>query len=200
AYSDEATVRYWCTKAGFSDVAWYQSLSTDCFVAIRNEFVFVVFCQTRVSSKRRRLRDRFFDWRIRLTTPLVQVGNRGSVNRFVEEALDEIWEIPPTSIYGAGVGSLLDAISRDNPNATFWFAGHGFGGALATLAALRFSRVAGLYTFGSPMIGDRHFQRSFDLPAWSFVDSADIVTRLPRVGRFRPLRLPFFAKYHPVGE
>src|SRR5262249_23572980 len=105
-----------------------------------------------------------------------------------------------TSIYGAGVGSLLDAISRDNPNATFWFAGHGFGGALATLAALRFSRVAGLYTFGSPMIGDRQFQRSFDLPAWSFVDSADIVTRLPRVGRFRPLRLPFFAKYHPVGE
>jgi pimeloyl-ACP methyl ester carboxylesterase len=200
AYSDESTVRYWCEKAGFDDVAWYQSPSTQCFIAMREDYVFVVFCYTRGSGKKRRWRDRFFDWRIRLATSLVAAGNRGSVNRLAGDALGEIWDVAPTSIYGAGIGAFLDAITRDHPNATFWFAGHGYGGALATLAASRFPRVAGLYTFGSPRIGDRLFQRSLDLPAWSFVNNGDLVTRLPVIGKFRPLRFPLLGKYRRTGE
>src|SRR4030095_7456607 len=182
AYSTESTVRYWCEKAGFADVVWYTSRSAQCFVAIRDEYVFVVFCGTQKPGYRSRMRDVLFE-SVDLEEPLVKFGHRGSINRRVNEALDELWVAAPTSTYGIGLGPMLATIGRDHPQATFWFTGHGFGGALATLAALQHMKVAGLYTFGSPMVGDRLFQRAFEIPAWRFVNNTDVLARLPIVGR-----------------
>jgi triacylglycerol lipase len=61
-----------------------------------------------------------------------------------------------------------------------WFTGHSLGGALATLAAARFGGFQGLYTFGSPRLGNRDFAAWFDgQPCFRVVHHDDIVPRLP---------------------
>jgi len=52
-------------------------------------------------------------------------------------------------------------------------AGHSLGAALVTLAADRFQDVQGLYTFGSPRVGDRQFQENFRLRAYRVVNGDD---------------------------
>ena len=38
------------------------------------------------------------------------------------------------------------------------------------------------------------------MAAWRFVNNTDIITRLPKVGRYSPLRPRLITQYHPVGE
>ena len=66
-------------------------------------------------------------------------------------------------------------------------AGHSLGGAMATLAAAELINAdepfLGLYTFGSPRVGDRSFARIFNVEARDranrFQNNNDIVTRVP---------------------
>lgn len=64
--------------------------------------------------------------------------------------------------------------------------GHSLGGALATMTAalcrqeLRSLELAGLYTFGSPRVGDHAFGAALDdVPHFRIVNDADIIPRLP---------------------
>src|SRR6478672_7272292 len=47
AYSDPNTVYYWFKQAGFSEVETFSGETTRCYVAIRKEYIFVVFRGTR---------------------------------------------------------------------------------------------------------------------------------------------------------
>ena len=73
-----------------------------------------------------------------------------------------------------------------------WFTGHSLGGALATLAADRCIRqgamlglgdLGGVYTFGSPLVGNRHFADGFNSRvrgrSFRFVNDQDGVTKVP---------------------
>jgi triacylglycerol lipase len=80
---------------------------------------------------------------------------------------------------------IAEAQTKAQP---IWITGHSLGGALATLAAARFSLemdkpVRGIYTFGQPRVGDREFARIFDAElkqrVFRFVNNNDIVTRIP---------------------
>jgi triacylglycerol lipase len=70
---------------------------------------------------------------------------------------------------------------------TLWVTGHSLGGALATLAVAKLRMeedrcVNGLYTFGSPRVGDRIFARNFNMEfnaAYRIVNNNDVVTRVP---------------------
>jgi hypothetical protein len=78
-----------------------------------------------------------------------------------------------------------------------WFTGHSLGAALATLAAARFGAFQGLYTFGSPRVGDEDFAASFaGQPCFRFVHHNDIVTRIPPP---RVSLLPGSSTYAHVG-
>jgi hypothetical protein len=60
----------------------------------------------------------------------------------------------------AQISECLDAIlALRTPNQKLWLTGHSLGGALATLAAAHIGSEAihGLYTFGSPRVGDSAF-------------------------------------------
>jgi hypothetical protein len=60
----------------------------------------------------------------------------------------------------AEISDRLDAIvAARRPDQALWLAGHSLGGALATLAAAHLGRdaVQGLYTYGSPRVGDAAF-------------------------------------------
>jgi hypothetical protein len=83
----------------------------------------------------------------------------------------------------AEISDALDVVVRTKrPEQRLWLTGHSLGGALATLAAahLGAARIQGLYTFGSPRVGNAAFVA--ELPREShyrLVHRADWVPTVP---------------------
>jgi len=155
--------------------------STECYVAHCNEFVIVAFRGTQVfrlgadrnlEVLRSALRDVVADAKFCLED--VQGG--GCVHSGFKSALDEVWD---------PLLARLQKLAKERPQRTFWFTGHSLGAALATLAAARYPSVRGLYTFGSPLVGDAEFAKRLKVPAYRFVNNNDCVTKIPPVGRFK---------------
>jgi hypothetical protein len=111
---------------------------------------------------------------------LVDSGYGGKVHGGFKNALDEVWE---------SQGLFYYLKSKDNGSRTFWFTGHSLGAPLAVLAAQRFGNVHGLYTYGSPRVGDLDFKNGFPLKIHRFVNNNDIVTKILPPGL-----------YHHVGD
>lgn len=84
----------------------------------------------------------------------------------------------------ASVSDRLDEVlaRQRTPPPHVWLTGHSLGGALATLAAahLPAGQVQGLYTFGSPRVGDAAFASVLPRPShYRFVHRNDWVPRVP---------------------
>jgi triacylglycerol lipase len=115
------------------------------------------------------------DWMTDIDTNLVP-GPFGRVHDGFWRALDYVWAELNTVV--AQCQSLGQSL---------WVTGHSLGAALATLACARWRAadkpVNGLYTFGSPRVGDREFERAFNQDFqkrnFRFVNNGDIVTRVP---------------------
>lgn len=79
----------------------------------------------------------------------------------------------------------LEAYRLNHPTADLFFTGHSMGGALATLAAGRYSNVS-LYTFGCPRVGNAVFCDAVSEAVggkwFRYVDGNDWVTRVPPEG------------------
>src|SRR5262249_24342235 len=96
------------------------------------------------------------------------------MHRGFRRALDQVWDDLETH---------LDEL-RSRP---LWLTGHSLGGALATLAAARLATTRGgkgLYTFGCPRVGNATFTTTVPHPWHRFVNSNDVVARLPPPGLF----------------
>jgi triacylglycerol lipase len=100
----------------------------------------------------------------------------GNVHEGFAAALDAVWE-------------LIAARLRSLPGRTVWFTGHSLGAAVATLAADRFGAPGGVYTLGSPRVGDDDFVSEFNARqggrSFRYVNNHDVVTHVP------PSRLGF---------
>lgn len=200
AYSEEPVVRDWCLRAGFENVYWFSGESTQCFVAVRKNCIFVAFRGTQAPGKNTDIRDVCRDWRVDLHMHLVDFPRGGSIHQGFRDAVAEVWHTVKYSTTGAALNDFLHTLHRDNPGAKIWFTGHSLGAALATVAASLYGSAAGLYTFGSPMVGDREFQRHFHVPTARVVNNTDIIARLPKFGHYRSGKFPFFGWYRPVGQ
>lgn len=115
------------------------------------------------------------DWMTDVDINLVN-GPGGKVHDGFLCALNTVWR-PLTK--------LMDA-TREHRK--LWITGHSLGGALATLATakLRLEKaqpVSGLYTFGSPRVGNEEFARNFDADFYyqyyRVVNNNDVVPRIP---------------------
>ena len=115
------------------------------------------------------------DWMTDIDTHLVP-GPFGRVHDGFWRALDYVWKDLNTFV-----------TQYQDQGQSLWISGHSLGAALATLACARWREadkpVNGLYTFGSPRVGDRVFERTFDQDFearnFRFVNNGDIVTRVP---------------------
>ena len=150
--------------------------STQCYVAHTEDFVIVAFRGTQVLKPGASIHflDVLRDFYVDTKFSLIDCAEGGSIHKGFKAALDEVWEDQ--------VRPHLDRL--DDGRRTFWFTGHSLGGALATLAASRFKSVSGVYTFGSPVVGDQEFAQKFRVAAktYRFVNNEDLVAQLPAPG------------------
>ena len=157
-------------NAGFQEVAYFDGEVTQCYVASNEKFAVVAF---RGSEAKLREGDSnvghiFADWMANLNFAPEPWEQGGNVHRGFKGALDEVWD------------DLEDYISNlHKSHRKIWMSGHSLGAALATLAADRYGKVQGLYTYGSPRVGDLNFKEGFNVNAYRFVNNSDIVTKVP---------------------
>jgi len=165
----EATLR---TLWGFEDVKTYVSppgvYDTNAFLAVRSDMLLVAFRGT----EPRQIKDWLTD------ADAIQVPtDLGHVHKGFWNAFRSVW---PT------MEADLRAVPR-LPARTLWFTGHSLGAALATLGMASAGQaglpVAGLYTFGSPRVGDPSFANFYNerhaSATFRFVNNNDIVPRVP---------------------
>ncbi|MGW8257986.1 MAG: lipase family protein, partial [Thermoguttaceae bacterium] len=109
----------------------------------------------------------------------------GRVHSGFADAVDEVFP------------SVLSLLPASSGCKSLWITGHSLGGAMATLASVRLAdagySIGGVYTYGSPRVGDRVFRDSYHWPNYRFVCGNDLVPHLPfrwcykHVGRLRLL-------------
>jgi len=175
-YADEKFVRIRFQNAGLNQVVFLNKDSTQCFVASNEKFALVVFRGSEIWKKKGKfdlskvLADLMTDVDIRL----VKWAEGGKVHRGFKNALDEVWD------------DLFIHIEKlHRKGLKIWFGGHSLGAALATLAADRCPYAAGVYTIGSPRVGDSDFRDQFHVQAYRIVNNSDIVTKVPPKGFYR---------------
>ncbi len=190
AYAEPPFAKPRFQDAGLPDVEFFSGKSTQCYVAHNDNFVIVAFrgseLREREGTNGRDIRYIVADWWLNLSADLVDSGQGGSVHKGFKEGLDEVWNSQERTEQDRCLKSYLDNVSnKDSRQRSVWFTGHSLGAALATLAAHRYGSAAGLYTFGSPRVGDRAFAKSFRVNSYRFVNNDDVVTKVPLPGSYR---------------
>ena len=167
AYSDAASIASNALQWGFPRSRFIDRRETQTFVMANDQAVVVAFRGTEPGK--------LLDWMSDLDTQFAD-GPFGLVHDGFNLALSRVWEE-----LNASVAEFQDQ------GQSLWLTGHSLGAALATLATARWREqdkpVHGLYHFGSPRVGDRVFERTFDQDFaarnFRFVNNADLVTRVP---------------------
>lgn len=146
----------WAGDRGYTHFEWFEASDTQVAVLETDEQIIVVFRGTTNVQ----------DWMVNLDVwqePFMY----GKVHSGFREALDVVWD---------------DVKNAVQDSRTLYVTGHSLGGALATMAAARFGAASdGLYTFGSPRVGDKDFAKAFNAVhrSYRFVNNNDIVPRIP---------------------
>ena len=169
-YSGEDFVNSRFSAAGLPEVKFFTNQSTQCYVASNDRFAIVAFRGSEIWKKKEKtdLNEEVSDLKTNIDIRLTDWEQGGKVHRGFKEALDEIWP------------DLLPYIRKiQGKGCKIWITGHSLGGALATLCAGRYGNVQGVYTFGSPKVGDEAFKDNFDVKMYRFVNNYDIVSRVP---------------------
>jgi triacylglycerol lipase len=154
-------------RAGLDEVAFFDEKDTECFIVHARDKTWAALVFRGTEGLR--------DWLFNIDFPPVP-WTTGKVHGGFKRALEPAWpKIEPV------------LASLDCP---IFYAGHSLGAALATLAASRRPPRA-TYTFGSPLVGNAEFARSFDgAPLYRVVNHLDVVATVP----------PPLLGYHHAGE
>ena len=179
-YADKAYVKQRFSEAGLKRTKFFNRFGTQCFIAANSRFAIVAFRGSEIWKRNERFDpdQMIADFKTNIDIRLSDWIRGGRVHSGFKAALDDVWEEMLPEI------KILEA-----RGIKIWVTGHSLGAALATLAADRLQYVQGLYTFGSPRVGDQEFQSRFQLKAFRVVNGNDIVTKMPAKN-----------PYHHVGE
>ncbi len=170
SYAEEDFARERFRSAGFDEVRFFSGDSTQCYIVSNDNFIVLAFRGTESSRREGRsdFKDILADIKADINIKLVDSGHGGKVHKGFKDALDEIWD---------DLRPYLNQIHQDGRK--LWITGHSLGAALATLSAIRVGNVQGLYTFGSPLVGDMDFMNEYSVNTYRFVNNNDVVTKIP---------------------
>ncbi|MBI3866354.1 MAG: lipase family protein [Planctomycetia bacterium] len=191
-YGDEAFIHGRVTRLKAelpaADVNIFKGTSTQALVLQTDQFAIVAFRGTRVEvipdfiarmQGSRSVDDverpasgkmPLLNWRDVVSDAKFVLGGDGIHTGF-RQALDQ-----------AGVWDTITAHLQSLADRPVWFTGHSLGAALATIAASRYNAVQpiqGLYTFGSPRVGNGEFAGAVPQNTVRFVNNQDMVARVP---------------------
>jgi len=170
---DQVFVSQKLKKAGLPNTRFFEKKGTQSFVSHNDNFAIVCFRGTEVDEIQDMLDD--------LDLPLIKNGDRGKVHKGFKKALNRVWSEIEQYI------QEITAASDGRMNV--WFTGHSLGAALATLAADRYPTAQGVYTFGSPRVGNRRFCQAYQPTVYRFVNNNDMVTMVPPTVGYRHIGL-----------
>jgi triacylglycerol lipase len=177
-YSDPGSIQAETNTWGFNQFRFFDVEGTQAFAIANDRAIIIAFRGTEP--------DKLEDWMTDAKLHFID-GMGGKVHEGFNQAL--------THVYTEIRRAIAEFQDRGQ---SLWFTGHSLGGALATLAVakLRYEEdkpVYGLYTYGQPRVGNRDFERIFNLDlkprAFRFVNNYDVVPRIP----------PRLLKYSHVG-
>ena len=170
-YSAQSDVRRFLAKWGFEEPRILRGFSTQGFVARRREVVVLAFRGSEPINAD--------DWLSNVNCHQRAVENvPGLLHGGFANDLDEV-----TKEMLSAVGDLAKG-----EEARLFLTGHSLGGALAVLAAalLHFGprqRIAGVFTYGQPRLGDPAFSTAFDQAlgavTFRYVNDLDVVPHVP---------------------
>lgn len=169
-YAAKGFVRAQFNKAGLQKLKYFKNHSTVCYVASNDKFAIVAFRGSEIWRKREEfdLKEVIADLKTDIDIWLTDWQQGGKVHRGFKEALEEVWP------------DLLPYVRKlYQKGCKIWITGHSLGGALATLFASRFNNTQGVYTFGSPRVGNEVFKKNFEVKIYRIVNNDDIVPRVP---------------------
>jgi triacylglycerol lipase len=172
-------------KAGLPNVVGFSNKGTECFVASNDRFAIVAFRGTEIRARpgeRMDFGNVFRDLVTDFTFRPISSGVGGKVHEGFKQAIDKIWDEQPD-----GLSLYLSHLNDDGCARPIWLTGHSLGAAMATLAAVKFDHLQGIYTYGSPRVGDDDFaagfrrlvNERFGIEYYRFVNDRDVVTTVP---------------------
>jgi len=190
AYGDEAFIKDKLNRSGLTGAGlhlqFFSSKTTQCFVAHNDAVAILSFRGTEIDN----FMGAFSDWVRNFDFKPVDDASGGRVHRGFAQNIAAVWNNDANhSNVKRHLQQLLASGTR-----TFWITGHSLGAALAVLAAERAVRegelqVSGVYTFGSPGVGDARFREHYVTQnlhsrTFRFVNNLDVVRRLPPGGEY----------------
>jgi triacylglycerol lipase len=173
AYKNEKEIKSVISRWGFDLHRFhfmnrqYPGIDTQGFIATNDDSILIAFRGTEKVS----------DWVTDLQVSLAG-GPFGKIHEgFLAALYSVLWD-------------LIESIDRFRNGADpqpLWFTGHSLGAAIATVAVAKFREmdrpVRGLYTFGSPRVGNRQFEQSFNADfkhrTFRLVHGNDVISRIP---------------------
>lgn len=161
--------------AGFT-ITFKSVETTQYLVAHDDKFIVIAIRGTEIDN----LWGAISDWAVNLEFELSPDESGGRVHEGFIKLMNETWP---------EIEKDVRKIQADGVQRTLWITGHSLGAGLATVAAERARRVArfavsGVYTWGSPRVGDETFKQKYtDLGladrTFRFVNNTDIVRKIP---------------------
>lgn len=150
-------------NVGFEHCEYYDRDGAQAYI-VGNQHDFVVVCRGTEPNE-------WNDIKADANAVAVLAETAGKVHGGFKQETDDLWP-------------RLELALKENEH-PLWFCGHSLGGAMATICAGRCklaeipSNPEGLFTYGSPKVGNKRYINYVQIPHYRFVNNNDIVCRVP---------------------
>jgi triacylglycerol lipase len=164
AYMDGKTAKPLYKGLGFNRHKYFDKKGAQAHATYNDEYFVLAFRGTEVKS--------WSDIKADLKVDsIIAKYSYGKVHMGFEKEVDKLWV------------DIRDYVLKQLKGRKLVITGHSLGASMATIVAGRLNTanfiVDGLYTYGSPRVGNESFKKSLDIPHYRFVNNSDDVTKMP---------------------